>query len=129
MQGFMQGRYGRDELSMALNIAAIICLILSFFRPLRFFIYIALVVIIWSITRSYSKNKAARVKELNAYYKLKNTVTGKIKLFKGMWRDRNTHLYCKCPNCKTVVRIKKPEKGKNILITCQRCKNSFEKRT
>ena len=126
---FMQGRYGRDELSRATTIAAIVFLILSLFRPLHFFVYIALAVLIWSVYRSFSKNRAARERELNAYYKAKNAVTGKFKLLRGMWRDRNTHIYVKCPNCKTYVRISRPPRGKRIRITCPKCRNTIEKNT
>lgn len=129
LQNFMQGRYGRDELNRAITIAAIVCLILSIIRPLHFFVYIALAILIWSIFRSLSRNHAAREKELNAYLNIKNTVVSKFKLVKGMIRDRNTHIYAKCPNCKTYVRISKPPKGKRIRITCPKCRNSFEKNT
>jgi len=129
LQVFMQGRYGRDELSMVLTVSAIVFLILALFRPLRFFVYFALAVLIWSMFRTYSKNRAARQKELNAYLKIKNTIVNKFRVGKGMWRDRNTHLYIKCPNCSTTVRISKPPKGKTIRITCPKCKNTFDKRT
>ena len=129
MQVFMQGRYGRDELSMVLTISAIVFIILALFRPLRFFIYIALAILIWSLFRTYSKNHSARRKELDAYLKIKNTVISKFKLIKSMWRDRGTHIYIKCPNCKATVRLSKPPKGKRILVTCPKCKNQFEKRT
>ena len=128
-QTFMQGRYGRDELSRAITIAAIVFLILSLIRPLHFFVYIALAVLLWSVYRSFSKNRAGREKELNAYLKVKNTVINKFKLVKGMWQDRNTHHYVKCPNCGTYVRISRPPKGKKIRITCPKCRNSFEKNT
>ena len=129
MQVFMQGRYGRDELTNVLTIAGIVFLILAFINPLHFFVYIALAVLIYSLYRSYSKNHNARIKELNFYLKIKVFLVNKFKLLKGMWRDRNTHIYVKCPNCKTYVRISKPAKGKTIRITCPKCKNFFDKRT
>ncbi|MBQ9030363.1 MAG: hypothetical protein IJ106_02760 [Parasporobacterium sp.] len=129
MQTFMQGRYGRDELTRVLIGAAFVFLILSLFRPLGFFSYIALAILIWDLFRTFSKNHAGRQKERDAYLKIKNTVTGKFRLLKGMWRDRNTHIYVKCPNCRTMIRLAKPPKGKHIMITCPKCRNSFEKHT
>jgi len=126
---FMQGRYGRDELSRTITIAAIVCLVLSIFRPLHFFVYIALAILIWSAYRSFSKNRTARERELEAYRKIKDTIVNKFKLIKSMWRDRNTHIYVKCPNCRTYVRISKPPKGKRIRITCPKCRNTIEKNT
>ncbi|MCF0228898.1 MAG: hypothetical protein HUJ76_04290 [Parasporobacterium sp.] len=128
-QGLMRDRYGVDQLSKTLNIAALVFIILSLFGPLGFFRYIALAVLIWSLVRSFSKNKAARVRELEAYLRITKSVTDKFNLVKRMIKERNTHLYCKCPNCKAMVRISKPPKGKTIRINCPKCKNSFEKRT
>ena len=50
-------------------------------------------------------------------------------LYKNIWRDRKTHKYYKCPGCAAFVRIRKPEKGRRILVTCPKCRQSFEKRT
>ena len=125
----MQNRYGRDELSLAMSIAALVFVILALFRPLRFFIYIALAVLIWSLFRSMSKNRPARMKELDFYLKCKNSVISKFKLIKNMIKDRNTHSYVRCPSCKTYIRISKPRKGIRIMITCPKCANQFEKRT
>ena len=129
LQVFMQGRYGRDELSGALSICALVLIILAFIRPLRFLVYIALIILIWSIFRSYSKNRAKRVEELNKYLKIKNFFISKFKLIKGMIRDRNTHLYVKCPDCKQYIRLRKPsKKGITISINCPKCKNNFTKK-
>lgn len=129
MSAFMQGRYGKDELNSTLTGATIVFLILSLIRPLRFFWFIALAAIIVLIFRTCSRNHSKRAQELDTYLKIKNTVVAKFKLYKNMFNDRKTHKYIKCPNCKAMVRIPKPPKGKNIRITCPKCKNSFEKRT
>lgn len=126
---FMEGRYGRDRLYNFLSIAALVFLILSFIPPIRFFVYIALAVIIWSMFRVLSRNLPARRKELEAYEKVFGSVSGNVKMLKRRWTERDTHLYIKCPNCKTYIRIKKPPKGKAISVTCPKCQNRTEKRT
>lgn len=126
---FMEGRYGRDRLYNFLSIAALVFLILSFIPPIRFFVYIALAVIIWSMFRVLSRNLPARRKELETYEKVFGSVSGNVKMLKRRWTERDTHLYIKCPNCKTYIRIKKPPKGKTISVTCPKCQNRTEKRT
>ena len=128
-QRFMQGRYGRDELSGVSTIVALILLILSLFKSLHFLIYFALVLLIWTLFRAYSKNRAKRAKELETYLKIKKSISNKWKLLRNRWRDRDTHIYVKCPNCKCYIRLSKPPKGKTIMINCPQCKNSFEKKT
>ena len=125
----MQNRYGRDELSLVLSVIALVFILLGLIRPLRFLIYFALAALIWSLIRALSTNSAQRTKELEFYLKCKNSVVNKFKLIKSRFRDRNTHLYVKCPSCKTYIRISKPKRGIRIMITCPKCKNQFEKRT
>ena len=127
--GFMRGRYGRDKLYNIFSIAAVILIILSFIPPLRFLIYIALAVLIFSLYRTLSRNLSARQKELETYERIEHAVTGKFRLWKNMWKYRGTHKYVKCPDCKTYIRIRKPPKGKTIRISCPKCGNSIEKRT
>jgi len=126
---FMQGRYGRDKLYNVLSITAVIFIILSFFPPLRFFIYIALAILIWSLYRTLSKNISARRRELEAFERVGHAITGKFSILRKKWKYRDTHIYVKCPHCKTYIRLRKPPKGKTIRINCPRCKNTFEKRT
>lgn len=129
-QVFMQGRYGMDELSYFLSIAALVLLLLSWLiRPLAILYFPALALMIWSWYRSFSKNIYKRQRERNKYLEIRGALNRKVTLLKNMWRDRKTHRYYRCPNCKAVVRIPKPGKGKNIVITCHRCHYSFNKRT
>lgn len=125
LQRWMYGRYGYDELSKFLNITAIICLILSIFVPFAY--TVGLVLMVWSMFRTYSKNAPNRLKERDVYLR----VTGKIRQFfkvrKNMWRERNTHRYYKCPGCKVHVRVPKG-KGK-IEISCPKCKTKIIRTT
>lgn len=126
----MQGRYGMDELSYFLSTAGLVlCLLSILFRSLSILYLPALALMIWAWYRSFSKNIYKRQRERNRYLEIRQAIQRKITLVKNMWRDRKTHRYYKCPNCKAVVRIPKPPKGKNIEITCHRCHQSFNKRT
>lgn len=129
LSAFMQGRYGYDELSRFLSIAGLILIIISWFPHLHFLYIPGLAILIWSWTRTMSRNIYRRQTERNKYLYIKNRFAQKIRLIKNRWRDRKTHKYYRCPGCRTYVRIKKPQRGKKILITCPKCGQSFEKRT
>jgi hypothetical protein len=129
MSAFMQGRYGYDELSRFMFIIALILMILSRFPHLHLLYIPGFVLLMWSWVRTTSRNIYKRQTERNRYLSIKNKFTGKFRLLKGRWRDRKTHRYYKCPSCKAMVRIVKPPKGKRIMVTCPKCRHSFEKRT
>jgi len=128
-QKFMQGRYGYDELSWFLSITGLILLLLSALPYLGILYFIAFALLIWSWVRSFSRNIYKRQMELSKYLTLKNKVTLKLRLYKNIWLERKTHKYYKCPHCKSIIRITKPEKGRKISIHCPKCDNSFNKKT
>lgn len=126
---FMQGRYGYDEFSRFLVIAGLILMLISWFPHMYFLYILGSAAIIWAWFRIISRNIYKRQNELNRYLKIKNSIAHKFRLYQNMWRDRKTHRYYRCPNCRTYVRIRKPHKGKRIIVTCPRCRHEFEKRT
>lgn len=129
INAFMQGRYGIDELSRFLTIVALIMLLLSNLPYLGFLYILSIVVLVWSWTRSLSRNIYKRQRERDRFLSIRNKFMPRVKVRKMIWRDRKTHKYYKCPSCKTMVRIRKPGKGKKIRVTCPKCGHSFEKRT
>lgn len=128
MRAFMMKRNGMDELSLFLTGAAFVLVALSMIPYLQILSFIALAIWIWGLFRCFSTNKYARGMELEQYYHIKSSVIQFFKLGKMKFRDRKTHRYYRCPNCKSVVRIKKPEKGKKISICCPKCSRSFVKK-
>lgn len=114
MQAWMDGRYGYDELSNFLSIAVLVCVFISLFIPLLY--PIALIMLVWSMFRSFSRNLEKRQKERKTYLKYTGKVKQSFKRWKNMWRDRKTHRYYKCPSCKNWLRVLKG-KG-HIEITC-----------
>lgn len=130
LQSFMYGRYGYDELSCFISVAAFVIILLACFIPKAGILSIAaFLLLIWSWFRSLSKNCVKRRTERDKYLAIRERITQKFKLIKNKWRDRKTHRYYKCPNCKVTIRIPKPGKHKTIGITCPKCKKEFTKRT
>ncbi len=125
---FMYGRYGSDELNIALLIAAVavslINSILSLFlrsglvytriiSPLLYLLMLGLLG--YSLFRTFSRNIYARQKE--------------NRWFRRQWqrlRDRKNRYYS-CPKCRQTVRVPKG-KGK-ISIHCPKCGEKFIKKT
>ncbi len=123
----MYGRYGSDILSRHLSVLALILLLISYIPYLNFLWFIAVFTLIFSTFRMFSKNIPSRRRELEKYLNF----TGKIKRFfnlkKEKIKNRKTHKYYKCKNCKANLRVPKG-KGK-IEITCPKCKSTMIKRT
>lgn len=129
LQLFMQGRYGYDELSRFLSISGLVLLFVSCIPYLGILYLFAVALLIWSWFRAFSRNIYKRQMERQKYLTIRNRIRQKLLLIKNAWRDRKTHKYFKCPHCKTMVRIRKPEKGRTINIHCPKCRQGFIKRT
>ncbi len=127
MQQFMIGRYGNDEFTFFLLISSLIFTFLGNFRRLRFLYFIGLAIICYSLFRALSKNYETRRKELNWYLRWSEKPKAELKLLGNRLRDRKTHTYFKCKECKTVLRVPK-NRGK-IEITCPKCRAKVIKKT
>lgn len=114
LRRFMYGRYGSDQLGMALLILGIVLMLLgTFWLPV--FTLLSYIPLFYYIFRCYSRNIPKRQKE-NAWF---------LRLTAPL-RDRN-HRYFRCPTCRQSVRVPKG-KGR-IAITCPKCHHRFEKNT
>lgn len=127
MQQFMVGRYGNDEFTLFLIIASLVFTFLGNFRPIRFLYFIGVAILCYGLCRTVSKNYEARRKELNWYLRWSEKPKAELKLLGNKFRDRNTHKYFKCNQCKTVLRVPKG-RGK-IEITCPKCRAKVIKKT
>ena len=69
IQNFMQGRYGFDELSMALYYGAVALLVINIFADSALINTLCWFFMLMSMFRTCSRNFATRRKELSLYYK------------------------------------------------------------
>ena len=119
MRRFMAGRYGTDKLNMYILGAGVIVCLLTMFIPFALVDLILTVIsyalMIWAITRTFSRNTYKRYQENKRFL-----------LFLERLKDRE-HKYFKCPKCRQSVRVPK-NKGK-IAITCPKCRERFIKKT
>ena len=127
MARFMYGRYGTDALNHFLIVISAILLLLSCFRVIWYLAIPAMLILLWSYIRCFSRKIYKRRRENEIYLKAVRPFRDFFRLQKNKRRDRKTHCYVKCKHCKAVLRVPKG-KGK-IDITCPRCKKITVKRT
>ena len=137
LRRFMEGRYGADELNRFLTLCGWVLLVAGFVLSAvnskavmtvgTVLVSLSWVLLFWSVFRTLSKNTARRAAENYAYFTYKNRVQGFFGRLKQRRRDRKTHRYYRCPQCRTTVRVPRG-KGK-IRITCPKCKHQFVKKS
>lgn len=119
----MIGRYGTDQLSVALLGTGILLLIITL--PFKWFLIrlIALIPIILCYYRMFSKNIYKRQQENFKFIRFYTPIAKRMNVNFKRFKERKTHRYFICPTCKQTLRV---PKGKgNISITCPKCKNIF----
>lgn len=130
-QQWMQGRYGNDEFNRFLSIAAFVLIVGYFFgflwSPLRWLYIPTVLILAFSIFRTFSRNIEARTRERNWYLRIRNKVSGFFRIQKRKIREGDKYRFFTCPDCRTTIRV--PKGHGRIEITCPRCRKKFIKRT
>ncbi len=142
----MQGRYGHDDLSLALLVIAFVCLVFAALSRNRnaslFFVFVLILLVVWSIFRMLSRNIEKRSRENQIYKSLTGgfsrnskpfmesmkTWWGNVKSIRPPESKKNYGLkVClfKCPGCGVDVKI--PANKGRIMITCPKCGKEFER--
>ncbi len=127
LKKIMVGRYGGDQLSMVLIILSLILTFAGQLSKIPLISLLAYIPLGISIYRMFSKDLAKRRMENYKFAMLISPVYSWFEKTKKHLKDKKTHRYYKCPNCKSTLRLPKG-KGK-IIITCPKCDTKFEKRT
>jgi hypothetical protein len=127
LKRFMMGRYGFDQLSMALVIFSFILTITANLLNLQILVFLSYVPLGISVFRILSRDTSKRSMENYKFSILKNHVSSWFNKKKNYVRDIKTHRYFKCKNCKTKLRI--PKGRGRVIVTCPKCKTEFIKKT
>lgn len=127
LQQWMSGRYGMDELSKALNIAALVCLALSVLPWFRFFYGMAFLFWAAAVFRCFSRNITKRTAERSTYFRLRGRAREFFSTRRSAWKDRKTHRYLRCKQCKTTLRV--PKNKGTLKIRCPKCGSEIIKKT
>lgn len=129
IQKFMIGRYGMDQLWRALLIFYLISIIITniVYRFSKIAYYslsvMSFAIFIYAIFRVFSKNIEARRKENQDWLRITGSIRQKFMFQKEKAKQRKTHKFVKCSQCKKTLRLPK-HKGK-INVTCPHCHNNF----
>lgn len=130
LQKVMAGRYGVDEFNRFLNTTALIALVLSvIFGGVLSLVFwlLAIVSLIFSYIRMFSRNTYKRRAENSAYLTMRYNLTRKFTGLKQRLQQKKYYRFYKCPKCGITTRVPKG-KGK-IRITCPKCGESFVRKS
>ena len=126
LREFMYGRYGTDQLSLALIGGGFAFYILYVFTRSRLLNLVSLILYGIAAFRTLSKNHTKRrienQKFMNLWYKLKNKWVG----IRADFEERKTYKHFKCPACGQKIRI--PRGRGKVEIRCPKCSHKFIKK-
>lgn len=116
---WMYGRYGFDKLSYALFIAYCVVVGVNIFVGSGILYAVSMAIIAYVFFRLISKNPTRRRMENEVFEKYYNKIKPVLMLEKRRIVEIRTHRFRKCPNCKTVMRLKR-QTGQHTVV-CPRC--------
>lgn len=124
LANLMRGRYGMDALYKATMAMTFVFLVLNLLFPSPVFYFLSLLCAFYSIFRAFSKNHVKRAGENQKYLAIKSKFSKNLLQVKNRFRDRKTHRYRTCPNCKQSLRLTK-KIGVNH-VRCPMCRHEFD---
>ena len=126
LQQFLSGRYGTDQLNLALLLLGVVCTLFGslFFRPLY---WIGDVLFLTALFRTFSRNIPARQRENQAFWRVWSPVKNWFSFQRRRFRERKQYKYFRCPVCKQ--RLRAPKGRGKIEVTCQKCRHMFRTKT
>ena len=127
VQRFMMGRYGGDQLNMALLILSVVISLVSGFVPMGWICTIVSTILIALVFfRMLSRNTSRRFKENYVFLKVWNPVKNWFRWLYLSVRYMKKNRYFLCPKCGRIACI--PKKVGRVTITCKGCKHKYYKK-
>lgn len=123
----MAGRYGTDQLSFAILIAALVLNLIAGITGVVYISSLSAAILFLGIFRIFSRNYEKRRAENMLFLRHWNKVKNFFRRQLDKLRQSRNFRFFKCPSCKNNLRVPKG-KGK-IYVTCPRCGERFIKKT
>lgn len=127
LQRFMYGRYGVDQLSIAILVFYILMIVVGMFVQIPYISFLYILLLILCYFRIFSRNIYKRRAENDKFLKFYNPFRFFFRNKKEEFKYRKDYKYFKCPDCGQRLRV---PKGKGeVTVTCAKCKKKFDRRT
>ena len=123
---FMSGRNGIDQMSLVTLAASLVVQIIGSFTGSLILMIISLGLYAYTLFRIFSRKRSKRQEENAAFVTWYEQVKTKVKQFFLRLKLRKDYKYFRCPQCKTLIRIRRG--GGEREIICPACKNTFRKK-
>lgn len=121
---FMYGRYGVDTLYHVIFASALVLMIVNAFVGSIILSIFELLLVFLALFRFFSRNIYKRQRENQVFCRFFRRIKGWFVLQRNKFKNRKTHVFRKCPNCKNQLRLPK-QKGEHT-VNCPCCKNKFQ---
>ena len=121
---FMVGRYGVDRLYYFLLAICFAIIVVNIFVNSFILSLMESALFAYAIFRVLSRNIYKRQQENEKFIKFADKPKKFFNLQKCKKRDKNTHVYRRCPSCKNNLRLPK-QKGEHTVV-CPCCKHRFD---
>ena len=123
---FLYGRYamqGIDSLNRLLAITSVILAVANLFLGNLAIYIIQTFLIFWMFFRLLSRNIPARISENEVFKRFHKNIKNSFSILKRRVKERKTHIYKTCPNCKAKLRFRRVKGVHNAH--CPKCNKNF----
>ena len=123
----MAGRYGPDQLCMALLVLAVVFFLLSWIPRARWLLCVSLFLCLLALYRFCSRDLLRRRRENDRFIRYWWPVRTKIRRFFRGLQERRTSRVFRCPQCR--YRLQAPRGKGRVQLFCPQCGEKWMKRT
>lgn len=123
---FMSGRYGADQLSLAMVVTALVLTLAGSLLGLFLLTLLADALLIVAFVRMLSKNRYQHAHENQVYMEKTQKMRRAVTEWFNRVKNSKKYRYFTCPKCRARLRI--PRGVGNVTITCKNCGEKFDKK-